>query len=357
MVLSPRARRVLPRLAETLLVGAVGGALFGLPGFPAGWLSGSMLAVSAWALARRPVLVPDALAKVVFVALGISLGAAVTPETVARMAAWPVSLAALSLAMISACGAATAYLRFVHGWQWSSALFAASPGALSQTLALAAEMGADLRSVAMVQSVRLLVLVAALPIALSAFADTGLRPGQILSVSLAASLGELAILILLSTAAAVLASRFRVPGGLIAGSMAASGTLHGTGFIDASLPPAVAISSFVILGSMIGARFAGADIRLFARLFAAGLGALAVGMSVAGLFALAVAELLSLRIGDVIIAYAPGGLEAMTILSFALGLDPAFVGAHHLGRFVLVSVALPIAVQIVVGRGGRSAGR
>jgi uncharacterized membrane protein AbrB (regulator of aidB expression) len=71
---------------------------------------------------------------------------------------------------------------------------------------------------------------------------------------------------------------------------------------------------------------------------------------VACLFAFAVAYALSLRIGDVVLAYAPGGLEAMTILSFALGLDPAYVGAHHLGRFILVSVALPIATRFVGGR-------
>ena len=35
---------------------------------------------------------------------------------------------------------------------------------------------------------------------------------------------------------------------------------------------------------------------------------------------------------DVVVAYAPGGLEAMTILAFALHLDPVFVGAHHLSR-------------------------
>jgi len=47
-------------------------------------------------------------------------------------------------------------------------------------------------------------------------------------------------------------------------------------------------------------------------------------------------------------AYAPGGLEAMTILSFALHLDPAFVGVHHLARFLFVSLAIPIAVRVLL---------
>jgi uncharacterized membrane protein AbrB (regulator of aidB expression) len=59
---------------------------------------------------------------------------------------------------------------------------------------------------------------------------------------------------------------------------------------------------------------------------------------------------LSLSFADVLIAYAPGGLEAMTILAFALHLDPAFVGAHHLWRFFFVSLMMPLAVAYVARR-------
>jgi uncharacterized protein len=55
--------------------------------------------------------------------------------------------------------------------------------------------------------------------------------------------------------------------------------------------------------------------------------------------------LLSLRVADVVIAYAPGGLEAMTILAFALNLDPVFVGVHQTARFVVISLLMPFAVH------------
>ena len=44
---------------------------------------------------------------------------------------------------------------------------------------------------------------------------------------------------------------------------------------------------------------------------------------------------------EALAAFAPGGLEAMTLMAFALGLDPLFVGAHHLARFFMISLALP----------------
>jgi membrane AbrB-like protein len=314
-----------------------------------------MVAVSGWALAGRPVVVPTSLAKVVFVILGISLGAGVTPQTIERMATWPLSLVMLVFAMTAVSVTVTLYLHYVHGWDILSALFAATPGALTQALALAADSGADLRSIATVQSVRLLILTVALPLGLAAFASTGSPPSFMTPTALGASLGELILLVVLSSFGAVLAFRLYVPGGLIVGAMVASGILHGLDIVHVNLPSVAAIASFVIMGAFIGTRFAGTDLRLMRRLLSAGLGALAVGTVVASAFGLSMAYFLSLRIGDVILAYAPGGLEAMTILSFALDLDPAYVGAHHLGRFIFLSFATPIAVTIILKMNRRGA--
>jgi uncharacterized membrane protein AbrB (regulator of aidB expression) len=46
-------------------------------------------------------------------------------------------------------------------------------------------------------------------------------------------------------------------------------------------------------------------------------------------------------------AYAPGAIEAMTIISFALHLDPVFVGVHHLARFTFMSLVLPTAAGLI----------
>ena len=46
-------------------------------------------------------------------------------------------------------------------------------------------------------------------------------------------------------------------------------------------------------------------------------------------------------------AFAPGALEAMTTLAFALNLDPAYVGTHHLARLSFVSLVVPVVVPII----------
>ena len=91
---------MLRQLAETLAFAAAGGLTLGLLGVPAGFLSGSILAVAAAALAGRPMLMPSALMRVLLVLIGISLGAVVTPATLNGMAAYPLSIAALIVAMV-----------------------------------------------------------------------------------------------------------------------------------------------------------------------------------------------------------------------------------------------------------------
>ena len=341
---------LLRRFAETLGYAVLGGAMFGWPGLPAGWLSGAILVTAAAALSGRPVHVPTVFARCLFVILGISLGAAVTPETVSRMATWPVSMVALAIAMSCSTLSVTLYLQRVHGWDQMSALFAAAPGALSQALALAASTTADLRSVAIVQTVRVLALAVVLPLVIAGFGMAGEPPPPVALPSLRDAFLQFGLLLVLSTAASLIAYRVRLPGGLIVGAMVTSGILHGGGFVQINLPPVVLIASFVGLGALIGSRFLGTDLARLRALLNAACGALFVGTSVAALFAVSVAWLLSLSFADVLIAYAPGGLEAMMILAFALHLDPAFVGAHHLARFLYVSVMMPIAVAYVSRR-------
>jgi uncharacterized membrane protein AbrB (regulator of aidB expression) len=101
------------------------------------------------------------------------------------------------------------------------------------------------------------------------------------------------------------------------------------------------------MGAMIGTRLGGADVRQLARLGLVGIGALLVGTAVGCLFAALVAWSLNLRLADVVMAYAPGAIEAMTIIAFALHLDPVFVGVHHLARFTFMSLMLPTAAGLI----------
>lgn len=343
--------QTLRRLAETLVVAVVGGVALGLIGVPAGFLSGSILAVAGAALAGRPMLVPAPLARVIFVVIGVSLGAVVTPETLRGMATYPVSIAVLLVAMACVGVGGAAYLRAVHGWDTVDAYLAASPGAMSQVLALASELGADIRAIAIVQSVRVVIVAVGLPAGLSLLGLAGHAVRPPVGPLTFAVLDELAILLAASTAGAIAAYRLRVPGGLLFGAMFTSAVLHGTGLIHAVLPSWVASAAALALGAIIGARFANMPLRLLANFLGAGFGSFAVAVTIAAAFGAALIAVLSLNIAEVMIAFAPGSVDAMMLLALALNLDPVYVGAHHVMRIFFVSLSMPLLARRAARKG------
>jgi membrane AbrB-like protein len=156
---------------------------------------------------------------------------------------------------------------------------------------------------------------------------------------------ELLVLVSGSVIGALLAWRAGVPGGLLIGSLIASAILHGTGLVTVGLPAPVLLACFVALGAMMGLRFAGTDGAMLRRLGLAALAAFAVSVSVAGALALVVSWGLDLAPAGVIVAFAPGALEVMMILAFALHLDVAYVGAHHVVRFLSIALVLPVFLR------------
>ncbi len=336
--------RDLADTTETLAIATVGGVAFVLLGFPAGLVSGSMLAVAIAALAGRPMKVPLPLARVCFVLIGILLGAVVTPDMLKGMADWPGSIALLVVCALAMFLATACYLRFVHRWDALSALLGASPGSMAQVMALSAEFNADLRGIAIVHVMRVLLIVIGLPTGLALFGST-VEPIAAARGAAASSLAELAILVTVSAAVAAILQRLRFPGGLLFGALAGSALLHGTGVINATLPWWLGSAAVITLGSVAGARFANTSPRLLLSYLGAAFGSFAVAVAVTACFALVVVMFLPFRLADVIVAFAPGAQDTMMVLALALHLDPIYVGAHHLARFLVVSITVAVAAR------------
>jgi membrane AbrB-like protein len=348
--LSVTAKNEWLRTAETLLIGAVGGLTLNWLNFPAGLITGSLLGVAVAALAGRPLMVPTPLSRVIYVVVGISIGAVVTPETLTGLAAFPLAIAVLVVSTLCMIAATTYYLRFVHGWDARTALFGASPGALAQVMTLAAEYKSDMRAVAVVQTLRVVTLTLGIPIGLSAFGLTA--SGGLMSRFAAAgapSPVELCILVVVSVLAAWLFFRLRLPGGLILGAMGASAVLHGGGFIHAILPWWVAYAAVIGIGAVTGSRFANTSVRTLVRFLGAALGSFAVAMAVAASAVLLLATMMSVPPADAVVAFAPGAQDTMMVLALALHLDPVFVGALHLSRVLVVSLLVPFLAHRAKG--------
>ena len=342
----PTPADVLPRFrfpARSLValgLAAIGGVVCQLFQLPAAWLAGSAILVAGASIAGVPTGLPGWLRGVTFVVLGVSMGASVTPETVRRIGEWPVSLAVLLVTVVAVTLTVMLFLRRRHGWDRDSALLAALPGALSYVVAAAQQRDADIRKVVTSQSIRLMFLVAVLPIVI------GHGEGGARAAAPVVDLVELAVMLAVGAAVGLLADRIRVPAGLLAGAFGASALLHGSGLVHAVLPPWLAIPAFVVLGAFVGTRFSGADVGSLVTLAWSSVGAFFIGAGVAMAGALVTVWATGQPLGDALLAVAPGGIEAMTGLAYLLNADPAFVAVHQLVRFIAIAVSLPLVLRL-----------
>jgi membrane AbrB-like protein len=329
---------------ETLVIGAAGGALFLWAQLPGGLISGAMIAVGIAAIAGRPLAMSPILTQTVLVLLGISLGSLASRELLQHISAYPLTIGLLALATFCSTFGSSLYLQRVHGWDQTSAFLAGSPGALSQITLLAAEKGADVPAIAVVQTMRVIILTAALPLLL---ALTGMAPVSPPAMAVAiASPFELIELVAASVAAALLLRLIKFPASWMFGAMLGSSVLHGTGWVEGSLPPWMRGVALVGIGALIGARFARMKAKTLLSHVNAGLGSFAVAIVISAIFVGVIVMTTHVRFADIVVAFAPGAMDAMLALALTLHIDPIFVGAHHLSRFVFVTIATPGIVHL-----------
>src|SRR5439155_26272014 len=147
----------------------------------------------------------------------------------------PLSVRLLVVAAVCMMAATAFYPRLAYGWDGLSGWLGASAGWMAQVMALSAEFGADVRGIAIVHVMRVLLIVLGLPAGLALFGST-VEPVVSTRGATEPSLIELVTLLAVSSFSALAMLRIRFPGGLLFGAMAGSGLLHGTDLIHVSLP-------------------------------------------------------------------------------------------------------------------------
>jgi uncharacterized protein len=337
-------RANLLKTCETLAIGAAGGLLFLWAGLPGGLISGAMTTVGIAALAGRPLAVPPLLTQTVLVLLGISLGSLVSRQLIQHVSSYPLTIGLLALATFCSTFGSSLYLQRVHGWDPTSALLAGSPGALSQITILAVEKGADVAGIAVVQTIRVIILTAALPL-LVALSGISSQAAPTFGIATASPL-ELTALIAASVGVALLLRLVKFPASWMFGAMIASSVLHGTSLVEGGLPNWIRNIALVGIGALIGSRFARMRISTLLKHVNAGLGSFAVAIVISAIFVTVIVMTTHVRFADVVVAFAPGAMDAMLALALTLHIDPIFVGAHHLSRFVFVSITTPGIVHL-----------
>lgn len=329
------------RSAVTLALGfagAFGAEALGLPAAP---LIGAAVASSAAAWGGIRLQVDHRLRDLGFLAVGLSLGSGVRPDVVSEAADWGVSLVMLCLSVLTTLWLSALLLRRFGGLDRDTSLLASAPGTLSLVMAMAAERKGDVTAITVIQSMRLLLLTAILPLAV-VWVGGGSRTQP--------ALPDLPVQALLSIVAlgwlvSLPIKRFGFPAAFLLGGMIAGALGQLSGVVSGLPAYWTLFMGYALIGSVIGSRFTGITLRqVWAQ---AGLTVIMVSTAalVSGGFAVFVGLWTDIPADQLWIAYAPGGVEAMAAIGLALGIDPAFVALHHLVRIGVLMLCLPLLMR------------
>lgn len=343
-------------LAFTLALGAAGGLLASRLHLPLALLLGALLTTGTaaaldWRPFGRQILLPMKLRSSFVPVIGVSIGGAFTPEVAGQMLAWAPSLLALFL-FLPVLHAVGFLIYRRGGLPRVESYFGAAPGGLIETVQMGEEAGGDPRLMTVLQFLRLILTIIAVPLIFAAL--TGGAVGSASGVTLPAAhvaltLPEVALLIAIGAAGVLLGRMLRFPAFIMTGPILFSALAHGAGLVH-GVPPAWLVGvTQVVVGCGLGARFAGVDHRLLLRAIRLASLNAAVALGLTFAFALILAPLVSEPVAAVFLAYAPGGLAEMSLVALSLNMSVVYVTVHHILRIVLSVFAARIGARLLRG--------
>ena len=353
MVMPPRLRA--PLFTAILLgLGLVGGLLAAGLGAPMPFMLGALAASGLSAglgghLYPRGYGFPARLRLLFIGIIGVAIGARVDAGFLVQGREFLVSLAAVSLFVVLAQGLNFLIFRRLGRLDPVTAWFSGSPGGLIEAVTMGEAAGGDPRMLTLLQFLRIILVVSALPFALSIWhgAPVGSAAGLSLSVAGTDPLA-LAWVVGLAVLGSFLGLRLHLPAGQLTGPLVLAAMVSWFGLAGLGFPGWLMAAAQVVVGVSLGARFHGVSRRLLAR--AAGLSLVSVSAMLA--IGAALAEIVHLSTGlplvVLIISYAPGGVTEMGLVAISLAANPTLVAMHHLYRITVTVVFLAMGRRLGV---------
>jgi membrane AbrB-like protein len=295
----------------------------------------------------KPVKLPGIANRVAQACVGVLIGALVQPSAVRSLASdWLVVLASvLATLVLSLIGGLLLGLhRDLDPVTGSFALIA---GGASGLTAISKDLGADQRVVAVVQYLRVLVIVIAMPAVAAALPAGSADTGRVNTAN-TPLWGDL----LFTTGCmlvGVYLSRFpKIPAGALLGPMLLAAVLAGTGLSHgATVPGAVAQVAYAVIGLQIGLSFTRESLRSVSRILP-----LALTLVVAMIAATAAVGIPLLRLAgaswlDGYLATTPGGLYAVLATATTTGADTTLILTVQVLRLLVMLLLAPLIAQLL----------
>ena len=272
------------------------------------------------------------------------MGTSVTPEVIDTAAQWPIGFIILIIMLFIVLLTGKQLLQKLFKYNTNSAILASSPGHLSYIIGMSLDNRANVQQVTLVQSIRVLALTLLVPVFFQIFGGREFSKLQS-NVELLAY-HNLIFIFLGSIICGWCLKKMNIPAAYLLGGMFVSSLSHLSNLTPGHLPEWLSIPAFLIMGTLIGTRFNSITYTTFQKGLIAGIMITINAVLFTIIAAFIASWFVDVPITQILIAFAPGGLESMAALAILLNVEPSFVAAHHVMRLLLLTFLVPSLLKI-----------
>jgi membrane AbrB-like protein len=226
-----------------------------------------------------------------------------------------------------------------------TAAWGSSPGAAAAMIVMSGDFGADVRLVAFMQYLRVLLVV--LTASLVSRWLLGNAAADAVNASSPVSVVALCETMAIAVGGAMVGRLLKVPAGALLLPMAVGATLHAAGLVEIALPPWLLHLAYIAVGWYVGLSF---DREILGHAFKAAPTLLLSTLALIGLCAVSAWLLTRLMGIDPLTAYlatSPGGLDSVAVIATGSRANVPFVLAMQTMRlFIVILTGPPIAKLI-----------
>jgi membrane AbrB-like protein len=278
---------------------------------------------------------PDWIFALAQAVVGCLIARAFTPALFRAVAAHPglfVGVTVSVLLVATALGLALARLRVLPG---NTALWGSFPGAATVMVLLSGSFGGDMRLVAVMQYLRVVVVAVTASLVARLFGLAGHtlpHPAWLAPVAWP----SFAVLAAIIVVGGLVGPRIRVPAAPLLLPMVVTTVLQDVGLLHVELPPLVLVTSYVIVGWAIGLRFTRETFRDARRALPQVLGTVVMLVAACAGIGWALARVAHVDLLTAYFATSPGGADSIAIIAAGTSVDVSLVMAIQMGRFLAV---------------------
>jgi membrane AbrB-like protein len=322
-----------------VVTAALVGLLY-LIGLPAAFLLGAMGAAMIVVGRGGAVRFPDWIFALAQAVVGCLVARSFTPALFRTILHRLPLFAGVTLSVLlvaTALGLVLTRLRVLPG---STALWGAFPGAATVMVLLSGSFGGDMRLVAVMQYLRVVVVAvtASLVGRLVGLGGGGAHHPAWLAPIVWPSFAALLAIIFIG---GLVGPRLRMPAGALLLPMVLTTVLQDLGLLRVELPQPLLVASYLVVGWALGLRFTREAFREAARALPQVLGSIAMLVATCGGIGWALARIAHLDMLTAYFATSPGGADSIAIIAAGTSVDVPFVMATQMSRFLAVLLLGP----------------